>query len=138
MGQKMPTRYVIEMFIDRIAASKTYQGEEYKDTHPLEYYEQGAAKLGRMIHPDTAKQLHFLLAMLAEKGKKKPLLISVIRFLKKKKIVLTFSKSYSNIIFGRSIERHLQRRCRNWQTSKTKDLVSIVLVWVQVPSSAVR
>ena len=28
------------------------------------------------------------------------------------------------------------RKCRNWQTSKTKDLVSIALVWVQVPSSA--
>ena len=30
------------------------------------------------------------------------------------------------------------RKCRNWQTSKTKDLVSIALVWVQVPSSALQ
>ena len=30
----------------------------------------------------------------------------------------------------------VMRKCRNWQTSKTKDLVSIALVWVQVPSSA--
>ena len=30
------------------------------------------------------------------------------------------------------------RKCRNWQTSKTKDLVSIALVWVQVPSSAFK
>ena len=29
------------------------------------------------------------------------------------------------------------RKCRNWQTSKTKDLVIIAIVWVQVPSSAV-
>lgn len=29
------------------------------------------------------------------------------------------------------------RKCRNWQTSKTKDLVTIAVVWVQVPSSAV-
>ena len=28
------------------------------------------------------------------------------------------------------------RKCRNWQTSKTKDLVLIASVWVQVPSSA--
>ena len=28
------------------------------------------------------------------------------------------------------------RKCRNWQTSKTKDLVFIANVWVQVPSSA--
>ena len=29
------------------------------------------------------------------------------------------------------------RKCRNWQTSKTKDLVINAIVWVQVPSSAV-
>ena len=28
------------------------------------------------------------------------------------------------------------RKCRNWQTRKTKDLVAIAVVWVQVPSSA--
>ena len=28
------------------------------------------------------------------------------------------------------------RKCRNWQTSKTKDLVTVYVVWVQVPSSA--
>ncbi len=28
------------------------------------------------------------------------------------------------------------QECRNWQTSKTKDLVSNALVWVQVPSPA--
>ena len=45
-------------------------------------------------------------------------------------IVATISKTY---------ERKMKcdmRKCRNWQTSKTKDLVSIALVWVQVPSSA--
>ena len=30
------------------------------------------------------------------------------------------------------------RKCRNWQTSKTKDLVIIAIVWVQVPSSALN
>ena len=30
------------------------------------------------------------------------------------------------------------RKCRNWQTSKTKDLVHIACVWVQVPSSALK
>ncbi|EDN79101.1 hypothetical protein RUMGNA_00612 [Mediterraneibacter gnavus ATCC 29149] len=29
-----------------------------------------------------------------------------------------------------------KRKCRNWQTSKTKDLVINAIVWVQVPSSA--
>ena len=71
VGQKMPVKYVVEMFMDRIAASKTYQGDAYADTHPLEYYERGAAKLGNMIHPETAALLHRLLVMLAEEGEEK-------------------------------------------------------------------
>ena len=71
VGQKMPTKYVVEMFMDRIAASKTYQGSNYVDSHPLEYYERGAAKLGNMIHPETADLLHKLLVMLAKDGEEK-------------------------------------------------------------------
>lgn len=71
VGMKMPTRYVVEMFIDRVAASKTYQKENYRDSHPLEYYEKGAAKLGNMVHKDTAALLHHLLKMLAEEGEEK-------------------------------------------------------------------
>ena len=71
VGQKMPIKYVIEMFMDRVAASKTYQGSNYTDRQPLEYYEKGAAKLGKMIHPETAALLHFLLKMLAEEGEEK-------------------------------------------------------------------
>ena len=36
IGLKMPLQYVVEMFMDRIAASKTYQGDAYRDSHPLE------------------------------------------------------------------------------------------------------
>lgn len=68
IGMRMPVKYVIEMFVDRIAASKVYQGKNYDDSHPLKYYEKGAARLGKMVHPETARQLHFLLKMLAEKG----------------------------------------------------------------------
>ena len=57
--------------MDRVAASKTYQKEKYRDWHPLEYYEQGAAKLGNMVHKDTAALLHHLLKMLAEQGEEK-------------------------------------------------------------------
>jgi hypothetical protein len=70
-GSKMPTKYVIEMFMDRVAASKTYQKGNYRDCHPLEYYEQGAARLGNMVHKDTAALLHHLLKMLAEQGEEK-------------------------------------------------------------------
>ena len=35
-GMKMPVRYVVEMFLDRIAASKVYKGDKYKDSDPIE------------------------------------------------------------------------------------------------------
>lgn len=63
---KMPTKYLIEMFCDRVAASKTYQGENYTDEHPLNYFLRGNAKLS--MHPETAETLEMLLRMLAEKG----------------------------------------------------------------------
>lgn len=71
VGQKMPTKYVVEMFMDRLAASKTYQGENYTDSHPLTYYEEGAAHLGNMIHPDTVRLLRHLLEMLAREGEER-------------------------------------------------------------------
>ena len=70
VGQKMPVKYVYEMFMDRIAASKTYLGDKYTDKEPLQYYEKGVAKLGKMIHPETATLIHKLLKMLAEKGER--------------------------------------------------------------------
>ena len=34
----MPLKYVIEMMMDRIAASKTYKGKSYTNAAPWEYY----------------------------------------------------------------------------------------------------
>lgn len=66
VGVRMPVNYVVEMFCDRVAACKNYQGEEYTTKSPLAYYEQGRAKL--LLHKKTAKQLEILLRMLAEHG----------------------------------------------------------------------
>ncbi len=63
---KMPLRYVAEMFCDRVAASKIYQGKKYTDRAPLDYFL--AAKARRVIHPETSDLLESLLTMLAEKG----------------------------------------------------------------------
>lgn len=63
---KMPIEYVIEMFCDRVAASKVYMGRNYNDNCPLEYFER--AKGRRIIHPETSDLLEKLLIMLAEKG----------------------------------------------------------------------
>ena len=68
-GMKMPVRYVVEMFLDRIAASKVYRGSECTDRDPLEYYEKG--KAGALMHPETRKLLEKLLFMLAEEGEEK-------------------------------------------------------------------
>lgn len=63
---KMPVKYVIEMFCDRVAASKIYQGEKYTDAHPLEYFLRGKPR--RIIHPETSDMLENLLIMLKEQG----------------------------------------------------------------------
>lgn len=65
-GMKMPIRYVVEMFVDRICASKNYNKESYTDAHPLHYYEKG--KDLYVIHEDTRALLELLLVMLAVKG----------------------------------------------------------------------
>ena len=62
----MPMRFVKEMFCDRVAASKIYQGENYTDQHPLEYFRRGNAR--KKMHPTTADLLEEWLVMLAEKG----------------------------------------------------------------------
>ena len=37
-GTKMPVKYVVEMFCDRVAACKTYYKENYNDSMPFEYF----------------------------------------------------------------------------------------------------
>lgn len=61
----MPVRYVIEMFMDRIAASKVYEKENYNDAKPLSYFMRGKDCL---MHEKTKKQLVILLKMLARDG----------------------------------------------------------------------
>lgn len=68
-GMKMPVRYVVEMFMDRIAAGRVYKGSAYTDRSPLEYYRQG--KAGDLMHAETRKLLEKLLLMLAEEGEEK-------------------------------------------------------------------
>jgi hypothetical protein len=63
---KMPLKYVKEMFCDRVAASKIYNGENYTDSEPLKYFLK--AKGRRVIHPDTSVLLEKLLRMLCAKG----------------------------------------------------------------------
>lgn len=63
---KMPERYVLEMFCDRVAASMVYRGKDYQDNYPLIYYNGG--KHSYIMHPDTRKMLETLLNYLNEHG----------------------------------------------------------------------
>ena len=63
---KMPLRFLAEMFCDRVAASKIYRGEKYRDSDPLDYFL--SRKPTRSIHPETSDMLEKLLRMLAEQG----------------------------------------------------------------------
>ncbi|MBQ0083368.1 MAG: catalase [Clostridiales bacterium] len=65
---KMPVKYVKEMFCDRVAASKIYQGENYADASAYKYFLRG--KKTRQINPETSDLIEDWLKMLAEKGEK--------------------------------------------------------------------
>lgn len=67
----MPDRYIVEMFMDRIAASKVYNGKAYTDQDALAYYEMGAGKMKDFLHPYTRKRLEKLLHLLAVYGEKR-------------------------------------------------------------------
>ena len=83
VGMRMPTKYVVEMFIDRVSASKNYLRENYHEKHPLEYYQRG--RISGMLHEDTRTLLELLLHMLAEKGEKETFSYIRKEILRKKK-----------------------------------------------------
>ncbi len=66
---KMPLKYVVEMFIDRIAASKIYNGEKYEDDYPLRYFVRSMDRIP--MDPETKALLYALLKMLSVYGEKK-------------------------------------------------------------------
>jgi len=65
-GMKMPICYVVEMFLDRVAAGQIYNGKNFSQDNPWEYYEKGRAKT--LLHPKTRELLEYLLKMYAKKG----------------------------------------------------------------------
>ena len=63
---EMPLRYLVEMFCDRVAAGKIYNGKSYTDDQPLAYFLRGNAQ--HSMHPVSAATLKEWLTILAEKG----------------------------------------------------------------------
>lgn len=77
---EMPTKYVIEMFCDRVAACKVYRGENYTDNSSVEYYNLHDYRV--VMGPNTKALLEKLIYMLSEKGEKAT--FKYIRKMKKK------------------------------------------------------
>lgn len=71
VGQPMPTKYMVELCLDRIAACRIYNGKRYTDRDPLDYLEK--SRDSRLMHPQTQAQVVEILTMLAEKGEKETL-----------------------------------------------------------------
>ena len=62
----MPRKYLVEMVMDRRAACMTYQGKDYRDDSALKYLERSLEK--DMMHPQTARELRYVLEMMANNG----------------------------------------------------------------------
>lgn len=56
---EMPVNYVVEMFCDRVVATKVYQKEKYNDDAPYQYYNKG--KRNYIMHEKTHELLASLL-----------------------------------------------------------------------------
>ena len=83
-GVPMPRKYVAEMVMDRISASRNYLGDKYDHTQPLSYFLKSNERLW-FIHPDTKRDLEALLRILNDHGEEA--LLSYIKnvYLKKGK-----------------------------------------------------
>ena len=62
----MPTKYIVEMLMDRIAACKVYNGDSYTDKSPIEYYNRGMEPAP--LHEKTKAMLELFLNMMAIRG----------------------------------------------------------------------
>lgn len=83
-GVPMPRKYVAEMVMDRISASRNYLGDKYDHTQPLSYFLKSKERLW-FIHPETKRDLEALLRILNDHGEE--VLLSYIKnvYLKKGK-----------------------------------------------------
>ena len=72
----VPRRYLAEMVMDRLAACKVYQGKAYTDASALNYLMNSHER--ELMHPQTKRQLAYILTMLRDRGEKE-----TFRYIKK-------------------------------------------------------
>ena len=67
----MPRKFFVEMVMDRIAACKIYHCSAYTDADALNYLVHAEeVRDGSMMHPDTRRELLYVLTMLRDRGEK--------------------------------------------------------------------
>ncbi len=66
-GMKMPPRYLAEMLIDRVCASKVYGKDGYTDASALQYTLDRPWQ-NAMIHPETLREMLRLFTVLRDRG----------------------------------------------------------------------
>lgn len=62
----MPRKYLVEMVMDRRAASMIYRGKDYTPDDPYRYFIRSHER--EWMHGQTRKELDFLLTMLRDQG----------------------------------------------------------------------
>jgi len=67
VGIEMPKKYVAEMFCDRLAASKTYRGKDFKQSDPYNFFLWGKGR-HLLLHPTTSELLETILITLRDEG----------------------------------------------------------------------
>ncbi|MBQ7330683.1 MAG: catalase [Oscillospiraceae bacterium] len=65
----MPRKYLVEMVMDRRAACKVYQKDAYHSGSELEYFLPSRER--QLMHPQTKRELEYILTMLMEQGEEK-------------------------------------------------------------------
>lgn len=68
-GMLIPKKYVAEMIMDRIAASRVYLGKEYTPAAPYYYFMNSKPHLW-FVHEKSKEEIELLLKMLKDKGEK--------------------------------------------------------------------
>ena len=72
----VPRKYLAEMIMDRIAACIVYEGKNFTTGSPLANLHRSREK--DLMHPQTKRQLEYILTMLRDEGEKK-----TFRYIKK-------------------------------------------------------
>ena len=67
----MPRKYLAEQVMDRRAACIVYQGKDYTPGSALAYFMKSRER--ELMHPQTRREMEYILTMLRDKGEKETL-----------------------------------------------------------------